>query len=45
MKIIGQWMNGKMTGGCIGFCGPPGVGKTTICKNGLAKCLVDTHRI
>jgi ATP-dependent Lon protease len=40
-RLIGQWMNGKMSGTCIGFCGPPGVGKTTICKNGLSKCLVD----
>jgi ATP-dependent Lon protease len=41
-RLVGQWMNGKMSGTCIGFCGPPGVGKTTICKNGLSKCLVDT---
>ena len=40
-RLIGQWMNGKMTGGCIGFCGPPGVGKTTLCKNGLSKCLIN----
>ena len=40
-RLIGQWMNGKMTGTCIGFCGPPGVGKTSICKNGLSKCLID----
>ena len=41
-RLVGQWMNGKMSGTCIGFCGPPGVGKTTICKNGLSKCLVDS---
>ena len=40
-RLIGQWINGKMTGGCIGFCGPPGVGKTTLCKNGLSKCLIN----
>ena len=40
-RIIGQWMNGISKGQCIGLCGPPGVGKTTLCKNGLAKCLVD----
>jgi predicted RNA-binding protein Jag len=40
-RIIGQWMNGNMNGQCIGLHGPAGVGKTTISKNGLAKCLVD----
>ncbi len=40
-RIIGQWMNGNTKGQCIGLCGPPGVGKTTLCKNGLAKCLHD----
>ena len=38
-RIIGQWMNGVSKGQCFGLCGPPGVGKTTLCKNGLAKCL------
>ena len=42
-RIIGQWMNGVSKGQCIGLCGPPGVGKTTLCKNGLAKCLVDDN--
>ena len=42
-RIIGQWMNGEMKGQSFGLCGPPGVGKTTICKNGLAKCLIDTN--
>ena len=42
-RLIAQWMNGKMTGTCIGFCGPPGVGKTSICKNGLSKCLIDDN--
>ena len=40
-RIIGQWMNGNSKGQCFGLCGPPGVGKTTLCKNGLAKCLFD----
>ena len=40
-RVIGQWMNGVSKGQCIGLCGPPGVGKTTLCKNGLAKCLFD----
>ena len=40
-RIIGQWMNGVSKGQCIGLCGPPGVGKTTLSKNGLANCLID----
>jgi ATP-dependent Lon protease len=40
-RIIGQWMNGASKGQCFGLCGPPGVGKTTLCKNGLTKCLFD----
>ena len=44
-RIIGQWMNGNSKGQCFGLCGPPGVGKTTICKNGLAKCLFDEHGV
>jgi len=40
-RIIGQWMNGKSKGQCLGLYGPPGVGKTTLCKNGFAKCLFD----
>lgn len=41
MKIIGQWMNGEQTGYCFGFEGSPGVGKTSLAKKGLAKCLLD----
>ena len=40
-RIIGQWMNGVSKGQCIGLCGPPGVGKTTLCKNGLSNSLKD----
>jgi len=40
-RIIGQWMNGSSKGQCLGLYGPPGVGKTTLCKNGFAKCLFD----
>lgn len=42
-RLIGQWINGKMDGCVFGFQGPPGVGKTTLCKKGLAKCLIDEN--
>jgi endopeptidase La len=39
--IIGQWINGNQDGYCFGFEGPPGCGKTTLAKKGLADCLKD----
>jgi ATP-dependent Lon protease len=39
-SVISQWINGEQKGNCLGFEGPPGVGKTTIAK-GLAECLKD----
>ena len=40
--IIGQWLSGKLGNGTvIGVQGPPGVGKTSLVKGALAKCLVD----
>lgn len=41
LKIIAQWINGENAGYCFGFEGSPGIGKTSLAKRGLAKCLVD----
>ena len=40
-RIIGQWINGEKSGYCFGFEGPPGIGKTTVAKKGIAQCLKD----
>ena len=41
LRIMGQWMVGENAGYCLGFEGPPGVGKTTLAREGIANILSD----
>jgi len=43
MKIISQWMTGEQSGYCFGFEGSPGIGKTSLAKNGLSSCLKNNN--
>jgi endopeptidase La len=40
-RLLAQWINGENQGYVFGFEGPPGTGKTTLAKKGIAKCLKD----
>ena len=40
-RLLAQWISGGQSGIVLGLEGPPGNGKTTLIKSGLAKCLVD----
>ena len=42
-RIIAQWISGKNQGYCLGFEGPPGIGKTSFAKKGIANCLRDEN--
>ena len=42
-RIFAQWISGKEGGYCLGFEGPPGTGKTSLAKQGIAKCLRDSE--
>lgn len=40
LEIVAKWVtNPSSTGNVIGLCGPPGIGKTSLIKNGLSTSL------
>mgnify|MGYP003387492863 CR=1 FL=1 len=43
-RLIAQWITGGQSGLILGIEGPPGVGKTSIIKNGLSQCLIDENK-
>ena len=42
-RLFSQWISGEQDGYCLGFEGPPGIGKTTIAKYGISECLKDSN--
>ena len=42
-RLFGQWINGETKGAILGLWGPPGTGKTSLAKKGIANCLVDNN--
>ena len=40
LEVVAKWIsNPQCEGNVIGLCGPPGIGKTSLIKNGLSKSL------
>ena len=40
VEVVAKWItNPKSSGNILGLCGPPGIGKTSLIKNGLSKAL------
>ena len=42
-RLLAQWISGGQSGIVLGLEGPPGNGKTTLIKEGLANCLIDNN--
>lgn len=40
VEVVAKWItNPESSGNILGLCGPPGIGKTSLIKNGLSKAL------
>lgn len=40
LEVVAKWISNPCgEGNVVGLCGPPGIGKTSLIKNGLSKCL------
>lgn len=42
-RLLAQWISGGQSGMVLGLEGPPGNGKTTLIKEGLSNCLIDSN--